>query len=836
MTLDGTEQRNIKEDYSIIMLVKNQFEGVAPFTNNDVGSLCIGTKDIGIVSYRHKKALFFSTLKNDLNKAVSTYHYDLPDNKNKCEQKLISLSGSSLSTPPTQTIINQRYLGGQLAKIINGTEKFFNIKSIYGTGKTYAIKKYISWFTNEYENPPSILYITAGRKLNKATSIDLGIGYYEDDNYGNSVATTIQSLYKAPSKKYDLIILDESEQSIADLVSSLNKKKIENINALESLLNKAGNVFFMDAMLGENTKFLQNIFNITPHTLINNYSPWKDIPTTIIDGGKFGDRVESCFDKILNDIKKGLRVYIACGSKALTIKISLLIKEKEGAECLLFNSETADMEKQRAVICNPSLSDKEQILIASPVIASGISFDSEKFDVTYGIFSNSKDTATPELAVQQIARARKTDRLVLVLDNDKSVYSDETTISTDVFEALLSIAKVNGREPTNEDKKLIDIYAGIEANQRNSKDNFNKVFTSTLDEMGLAVTFEDVTQSSAETNHLKTSNALSKTEIRKQQKIIATAPKVTDAEADILKEERRTRTNLIGEKLTKEEVSSIDLRLERYSYESSMMCDFDSLQGDEITEIFANRGKYLSKARKRCMIKAPQAFDKKYINNVLKKADMVDERQRYVIDKKIHKFAMKVADKGEYTTKSLVTNPNGTKTAFYRYISAHKKTINILFPKMISHDFKDKPEKLMRKLLNNLGYSSRKNSKKKYIEVLTDPSLEAFIEKQIKNKKDWVTFADENMKIVDEAKKVATSIVLKSERTKRAKTELNAYLRSEIDMICKIVDIPFLTPPQTQPIAKIIVSNRGAYKALNMRKYLAKNSLDSFINLIRKSL
>ena len=63
---------------------------------------------------------------------------------------------------------------------------------------------------------------------------------------------------------------------------------------------------------------------------------------------------------------------------------------------------------------------------------------------------------------------------------------------------------------------------------------------------------------------------------------------------------------------------------------------------------------------------------------------------------------------------------------------------------------------------------------------------------------------------------------------------LNHYVTNELTTICKILDIPYLTPPQAQPIAHFIVNNKAAYKNLNMKDFLSKTSLELVLRKIKR--
>ena len=155
---------------------------------------------------------------------------------------------------------------------------------------------------------------------------------------------------------------------------------------------------------------------------------------------------------------------------------------------------------------------------------------------------------------------------------------------------------------------------------------------------------------------------------------------------------------------------------------------------------------------------------------------------------------------------------------------------------MINSDFEKKPSKLMRKLLNNLGYLTYINKAKQRIDIKRDAKLEAFIEKQAAENKDWITFTSLNMREIKKQDKAMTHVVNSSEHSDRVKTKLNAYLRDEISLICDLANVAYLAPHQAQPIAQLITENKRQYQALNVRHYLTENSLDSLIKLASDSL
>ncbi len=749
---------------------------------------------------------------------------------------------------PEKVEISKLYLDDEITKIINNSlEKNINVKSLYGTGKTTSLKLWDADFKATHGRKANILYVTAGRKLNASAAIGLDLNYYENvliapyfeqPDLAKRATVTDQSIHKIAKfgVEYDLVIFDESEQTIADIVSKINENKSETIAAFKSVINKATHVLWMDAGLGANTKCLQKLLNISPTTLFNSFSPWEGIETVVITGRKFKGRIETVYEMIIGDTNKGRRIYVACGSKAQAEKVAELISLKTGIKQIVFTGDTADKKEQTDIINNPEKIDNYQALVGNTVIGTGISFDSNPFDVVYGVFSNNEGTATPDIAAQQITRCRKVKKFVIALDDDKSVYSsvNELLNDNDIFDAFYKL--VWGEELAENELELLKLFSKIEANKRNAKDNFNKIFINKLKEMKLDIHTLDISKEAITTNNSSTVNNAMKAKKFEEQKRIANADKIDCEEQKALKEIRRIGCTETGEKLTDSGLEAISLKLERYHYEDAMCCNFDDMTQEERTEVFKNKDKYLSKARRRGIANALQTFDKKYIANTLSKLDVVDEKQTYLLDKKIHSFAKRFIKKGYFTEKELFKSANGAPSGFYKYITKNKKTINLLFNKMINSDFEKKPSKLMRKLLNNLGYLTYINKKEQRIDIKQDAKLEAFIERQAAENKDWITFTSLNMREIKKQDKAMTHVVNSSEHSRRGKEELNAYLRDEISLICNLANVAYLAPHQAQPIAKLITENKRQYQALNVRHYLTENSLDSLIKLASDSL
>lgn len=262
--------------------------------------------------------------------------------------------------------------------------KFLGIQSEKGTGKTTNLLK--SLFNNNIiNNRTNVLFISARRTFGIKLLGDLekdGFKLYSDmkqhDIYHNKMICQIDSLLRLKNDIYDYVIIDECESLVRYLTSQhFIKNSYANlvVASLHRRLQDAKHIYALDADLSDRCiNYFQNNIKTEDYAIIlNTFKPYQTYTFAVM---KYNEWLVKIFDYIKND--KKIVVPIASNNKAkdLVNKINSDFPDKK---VLLIHRETSDEEKLENVInVNKSWSEYD-IVIYTPSVSMGISYDLENY-------------------------------------------------------------------------------------------------------------------------------------------------------------------------------------------------------------------------------------------------------------------------------------------------------------------------------------------------------------------------------------------------------------------------------------------------------------------------
>lgn len=281
------------------------------------------------------------------------------------------------------------------------------LKSGCGTGKSYNV--FAHWMqmykqncegNKEYENlqevkRPKFLFITYRVSLGEdlcAKNQKKEFAEIRTGNYLSQIRTIdnsdiftcqLESLHKFLNQinKFDLIVFDECEHLILQLN---NIKKLETViktgNILSNLI-KTKKTLWMSANLGQLTlNYIRSIKNYDFYYAINSF---KDKNYTVI--------IESNWkDKILELVRMNKKIVIPTNSKRVCKFLEKVIKEEKPEYKILTITKEESQEKiqkNRQILQNVNEEFvKYDVVIYSPTIEAGVSFEIKHFDTIFGIF------------------------------------------------------------------------------------------------------------------------------------------------------------------------------------------------------------------------------------------------------------------------------------------------------------------------------------------------------------------------------------------------------------------------------------------------------------------
>jgi hypothetical protein len=254
-----------------------------------------------------------------------------------------------------------------------------NIRSPMGTGKSYTLHKIFQ--SGLYK---SILYMSCKRAFAASMGDEFecdGFVNYMDVEYKEQltdydrVICSIESIHYC-RKNYDLVIFDESESLCDNLTGQMfiKNQPLQGAERIYDIVRQSRKVLLMDAYLCRRSfNFIKDILKDLLQTkkcfyLINEFK----YPTrTYIETNKNG-----FIEMLKKKLAEGKRCGVVCGSKNLCDSISI---ECAGYESIIYSARNP---LPIGTNVNEAWS-KNQLLVYSPTITAGISYDPKDKDLWY---------------------------------------------------------------------------------------------------------------------------------------------------------------------------------------------------------------------------------------------------------------------------------------------------------------------------------------------------------------------------------------------------------------------------------------------------------------------
>lgn len=301
-----------------------------------------------------------------------------------------------------------------------------------GSGKTQQIRGFIKSLPADSR----ILYVTPRMSLSTAVAQDMGITDYQDIlktwkySESHNLSIVINSIFHVAKESYDVVILDESEQILRQITSSLIKDKKLVMTALETLLRRANTVILADAHISDiSVGFMSRVMTgVECDTLMvtNHFAARQGRVMNVYQSDK------ECFQTLMNTLKKGKKVYIATNTLKSSYSFDEAIRSLADVDALdkglqkiistkrvkIINGDNSQSFENRAFMrdFNKSVQDVD-ILIASPSITSGVSNFTPHFDAVFGFFRSGYGLNSPQDCAQQLARIRYETECHVFYDN-----------------------------------------------------------------------------------------------------------------------------------------------------------------------------------------------------------------------------------------------------------------------------------------------------------------------------------------------------------------------------------------------------------------------------------
>lgn len=293
-------------------------------------------------------------------------------------------------------IVNSRYLPP-----LPHHTKFQNIvlKSPMGTGKSTVLGNWL-----EPQADKSMLLVVSRILFGYSIQSDLnqheGINFQnykglaqKDLNKANHLVCSVESLCRIGNRKFDIIILDESESVLKQLSAFKTHRErwSDNIKTFDRICKKASNIFIADAFLtsrsidffksytNNNTLFIQNEWRDTERSM-NFYRDGIQIKRDL-----GGERKHKFTNHLMMDITRGKNICLISSSKRFidTVHERINKRFKSNVPCLIHTSDSCDQTNKDALSNVNENWSQFQFVAYSPSITIGVNFSIEHFDSIY---------------------------------------------------------------------------------------------------------------------------------------------------------------------------------------------------------------------------------------------------------------------------------------------------------------------------------------------------------------------------------------------------------------------------------------------------------------------
>jgi len=463
------------------------------------------------------------------------------------------------SYTPLETV-NHRWLPKELYEsICKSSSKYVAIKSNMGTGKsfnmpvlfTHTVIKKSTRVDFEIERPlyESILIITFRRSLAQEFYTkwkQYGFSLYSEEKSqyitSNRIIVQIDSLWRISKDKFDLVICDELVSTVSHLIEFERiKKRNQCFQSFILFLQEATKVIYLDANLSDELCKLLSEKNKV-HTILNTYKAYTDI-TVRYHFGK--ERFQQFILTYIHD-NPGKPFVIMSNCKGFLRKTITLIQElyKEmKLVCILAKDETskhhAEIERSGEE-CPTSDWNKYTILMYTPSICAGVSFDELYFHKRFAYFTN--DSCGANMCSQMLLRVRHTIEPVIEICVDQVDYDFKPTeydkIDLYLEDRLDSVLEFIDEETDTKHRFNKDlfykVYRYIIQQKHISSNHFQEKLSSILADHGMNITHyypEATPVEKQEVKAIRNANKKSSTEKSKQEtNDIISIPLITQKE------------------------------------------------------------------------------------------------------------------------------------------------------------------------------------------------------------------------------------------------------------------------------------------------------------------
>lgn len=434
------------------------------------------------------------------NPAEYTLKFSIPSikqadaNKNIEEKKFESIKfEKEFMIDVKETILSQSQKGDIVCKTLvefidSASIKTLIIKSAYNTGKTSLLSSLFKEYGNQFKK---ILMITYRKSLTSELMHNFdyyNFCSYESECFGaDRLICQIESLHKIdPSNvedevteipEYDLIIVDEVVSALNHYMSPTIDIPESTFNNMCDIISKSKKLICLDGDVDE------RCYDFSTH-----FGKIVTLENTIkknIKNFKFIKNVNT-FDKSLSeDLKNNKNIFLICLSASVAKEYAQIYKEYKVV--LYCGDADDDIKKGLNDVENEWL--KYQLVIITPCVESGVSFNKPHFYKEYIILS---EKSTSQRGVMQMTgRVRQFESNEVLVHLNKLPYYQPNYYSYFTYNEVKEYVKHIKSDSKTNLYETINIHNHVEKANKN-KNNFISYFLYLCDKKGHTYSYDDV--------------------------------------------------------------------------------------------------------------------------------------------------------------------------------------------------------------------------------------------------------------------------------------------------------------------------------------------------------
>lgn len=476
-------------------------------------------------------------------------------------------------------------------------------KSPKGTGKTYQLVEYVKTCKGMDK---SILLIGHRVLLLKEMADRLGLAFYKDVNFSEKqkhLAICINSLSKitmqSMMRKYDIILIDESEQVFQNLTcvgGTIQPNERQAImQTFYNLMTKAESIVAMDADLSDLTIDAISYFIKKDTKLLGHVNTFKVANKHMT----MYENKMNLIEKMKNDIEEGKSVYLATDSPNFIewFGNQLTMEDIKYTKITGQNSDTCDAKNFLEWIGKAGGEDvKGLVLLASPSLGTGIDIQA-RFDVVYGLFEG--QTVTHYDMDQQVSRVRNADEFNVWInakcrseDDDWRVIRSKTKNFSKITEQL--VGQTEQYQHKNWFNFLLDVHSMTVAHRNKSMNNLRENYKLLKEYQGWTIETVTKTESGFKKSDIKELRELNRTLLKSK---LTQAPTLSFEEYNQVKNQK-AKSTMDKIKCIKYEIETFwcdqiekndaivdwylgEERIQQVKYELLMMSDDELIERDK---------------------------------------------------------------------------------------------------------------------------------------------------------------------------------------------------------------------------------------------------------------